>query len=277
MSETIIDLNGLLLLSEIHLQGGYGKAAERLGLSPATASRRIAELETRIGVKLLERNARYVRLTNAGERLLRGTSGHLEQIKHVVEEVREGATTIAGLVRIATTRTLAETLLVPLIGRFQATYPDVRIEMLVDEDVVDIRKQRIDFAIRGGNLSDFSAIARKLCRHRFSCWTTPHLVAQRDVPLLGYHVSRLGDATQATVVVRDMGILKQLVLSGLGEAWLPDSYCIEERDAGTLVRREDRAEYWYDIYVLYPSRAGLTQRAKAVIDALFDSDERHLS
>ncbi len=276
MSETNIDLNGLLLLSEIHLQGGYRQAADRLGLSPATASRRIADLEDKLGVKLLERNARYVGLTNAGERLLQGTTGQLEQVRLAIEDVKERANAVAGLVRIATTTTLAETLVVPIMGRLRSTYPDVRIEILVDEEVVDIRQQRIDFAIRGGDLGDFSAIARKLCRHRFSCWTIPELIEQSDVPLLSYHVSRLGDASQASVVVRDMGIIKQLVLNGLGEAWLPDSYCTQEQAGGTLVRREDREEYWYDIYVLYPSRAGLTQRAKVVIDALFESEERHL-
>lgn len=273
MNETKPDLNTIALLAEIHRLGGYGRAAERLGLSLATASRRIAALERAVGVKLLERNARYVRLTGSGERLLQQAEAPLGEIERAIEGVQESRKTVAGMVRIATTATLAETLLVPALATLRQSHPALRFEILLDEEVVDIRKHRIDFAIRAGDVRDYSAVARRIATHRISCWTTPDCLHQTELALLSYHPTQFGDASSAMVTVQDMGIIKQLVLAGLGEAWLPDTCCMAEEASGALIRRTDREEFFFEIFVVYPSRRYLTARARVVIEQLLAGKE----
>ena len=268
MSETKIDLNTLGLLADIQRLGSYGKAAREAGLSTATASRRIIALERAIGTRLLERNARYIQLTVHGERLLSQTEAPFRQIGQAIEKVQEGRRKLSGSIRIATTSTMAETILTPALASLLQTHPDLRFEILLDEDVIDIRKHRIDFALRGGDVRDYSAIARKVTTHRFSCWTSPQWFDVDDVPLLSYHASEFGDASRASVIVHDMGVLKQMVLAGMGEAWLPDSYCAAESASGTLVRCQDKREYMFDIFVVYPSRVDLTERARVVIEQI---------
>ncbi|HHC29898.1 MAG TPA: LysR family transcriptional regulator [Rhodobacterales bacterium] len=262
MDETISDLSVFLAVVEA---GSFRAAAEDLRSSPATVSRRVAALESALGTELIQRTTRQFFLTDAGARLVPEARGPLASLKRAMGEVSDGAERIAGVVRIAATHTVAETLVLPILAGLYRDYPDLRLELDLSEAIVDIRARAVDLAIRIGDLRDPTMVARKLGTDHVAFYTGPN--AGGDGPILSY-----GDAEfepePPLLRARDMRMLKTLVRQGLGGAWLPDSLCREDLAAGRLRRDAGKTVFAFDAYIVRHANRQLPRRVRIVMERL---------
>jgi len=265
MSETINRLSLLLLFRVVAEQRSFRKAADIARISPATVSRRIAELERQLGVQLFVRTTRKVYLTEAGSRLFGDTKVPIQQLEDATVRASNMRDVMSGVVRITTTFTIAETILVPIIPGLHRSEPGIRIELLLDEDVIDIRDQNIDFAIRTGNIADPTLIARKVGTDNISYFSVPG--SGLNAPLLSYGGKELEPQTPQ-LRAKDMRLLLQLVAAGFGGAWLPETLCARDVQAGKLVQDATRPSFQYELFVVYHANRFIPRRTRFVMDAV---------
>jgi DNA-binding transcriptional LysR family regulator len=141
------DLSILLTVCELN---GFRAAAKRLGLSPSTVSEKIALLETRIGVPLLVRTTRSVRPTEAGSVLVDRLSPLFTEARAAIQDASSSHKEVKGLLRLNVTGAVMVDILPPLLDRFLALHPKVRVEIMVDDRLVDITAAGCDAGIRYG-------------------------------------------------------------------------------------------------------------------------------
>src|SRR3954468_23830212 len=138
-------LHGLTVLAQ---QGSYTAAAQRLGVSKAAMSQRIAELERAAGVPLVQRTTRSVRLTEAGQRLVDDMRDPFERIAHSFAGVRDLAGVPTGLLRLTAPVVFARQQLVPRLADFLRAYPEVRLELDLSDRLTSLAMEGFDLAIR---------------------------------------------------------------------------------------------------------------------------------
>jgi DNA-binding transcriptional LysR family regulator len=263
MSETINRLGLLLLFRTVAELCSFRKAADIARVSPATVSRRIAELERRMDVQLFVRTTRQVLLTDAGTRLFNDTKGPVQQLEDATNRVSNMRDTMNGEVRIATTFTIAETVLLPLIPSIYQQESGIRINLVLDEDVIDIRGQNIDFALRIGKIADPTLIARKIGTERLGYFSAPQ--AGPSPPLLSYG-DREFEPEAPQLRAKDMRLLAKLVKGGFGGAWLPDSLCVDAESAGILTRDTTRPAAEFELFLVYHANRFIPRRVQFVMD-----------
>lgn len=151
-----MDLNALVIFAKVVEAGSFSEAAKRLSMPVSTVSRRIAELESELGLRLLERSTRNLRLTESGVEILEHARRGVEVGETVSAIVSDRVTNVSGLVRLSTPPSVSDTLVAPLICQFQQTYPNVRVQVLVTERMVDHIAEGIDLVFRLGVM--------KICR-----------------------------------------------------------------------------------------------------------------
>ena len=145
--ETIADLVAFLAIAR---ERSFTRAAAQLGVSPSALSHTIRKLEERLGVRLLLRTTRSVSTTEAGERLLRTVGPHFDQVRREVEGLSELRDKPAGTIRITSADHPAETILWPILSKLLPQYPDIHVEVSVDDTLRDIAEERFDAGIRLG-------------------------------------------------------------------------------------------------------------------------------
>lgn len=263
------DFNSLVVFAAVANHLNFRLAAQDLDLPLATVSRKVAELEKEFGVQLLQRTTRQVTLTRAGARLIQDIQQPLEQLGNAKKYLLEEQQSMRGHVRIASTRTLAELRIIPILPVLQQSYPGITIELLLDPNVVDLRFEKIDIAIRAGVIHDESLIARKLGTHTFACYCVPEMQNRQDAPVLCYDRDVEFD-TKPWFIASDLSILLDMVLNGLGKAWLLTELCEPYEKSGQLVRLKKLPQKTFDYYLVYPSRKYVSQSVRAIIDELLN-------
>lgn len=144
------DVNDLMAFLAIARERSFTRAAAKLGVSQSALSHTLRGLESRLGLRLLNRTTRSVSPTEAGERLLQRVGPHLEEIDAELAALGELRDKPSGTLRITAPDFVAETLLLPKLKRFLADYPDVKLEIIADLRLVDIVAQRFDAGVREG-------------------------------------------------------------------------------------------------------------------------------
>jgi DNA-binding transcriptional LysR family regulator len=160
------DLNALIIFARVVESNGFSEAARRLHMPVSTVSRRVVELEDELGVRLLERSTRRLRLTDIGVEILDHARRAVELNDVVGNIVSNKLTDISGTLRLTSPPSVTDTLVTPLVIAFQASYPKVRVQIFVTERHVDHIAEGIDLALRIGTLKDSTLIARKILRYR---------------------------------------------------------------------------------------------------------------
>jgi DNA-binding transcriptional LysR family regulator len=145
-----IDLNDLNAFLAVAREKSFTRAAAQLGVSQSALSQTVRGLEERLGLRLLARTTRSVAPTEAGERLMRAIGPHLESVADALAAIGSLRETPAGLVRITATEHAANSLLYPAVTRLARDYPDISIEIRVDNAFVDIVAERFDAGVRIG-------------------------------------------------------------------------------------------------------------------------------
>jgi DNA-binding transcriptional LysR family regulator len=167
------DLNSLALFAKVVEAGSFSEAARRLKMPISTVSRRIAELEDQLGVRLLERSTRNLRLTELGGEVLEHAVRSAELNEAVESVVSNRLSDVSGTLKLSAPPSVSDTLLTPLVTAFQASYPNVRVQILVTERLVDLIAEGVDLAFRLGELKDSCLVARRVLTYRHQLVASP--------------------------------------------------------------------------------------------------------
>jgi DNA-binding transcriptional LysR family regulator len=169
----IPDLNALVVFAKVVEANSFSEAARRLTMPISTVSRRIAELEDALGARLLDRSTRSLRLTELGAEVLEQAIRSAELSDAVDNIVSNRLSTVCGTLRLSAPPTISDTLLTPIVTAFQASYPDVRVQIFVTDRHIDHIAEGIDLAFRLGVRRDSSLVARKVLAYRRQLVASP--------------------------------------------------------------------------------------------------------
>ena len=279
--------------------GSLSGAGRQSGLSPASVSRQITALEDDLGVRLLNRTSRRLSLTEAGQVYLDRAEGLLQDIDEMRDAVTQLAIRPRGTLRIQSRISLGTQYVAPLIPAFLAQYPDLKLDLWLTDNDLDLTEHGIDLAIRTGDLSDSTLIGRRLASSpRVVCaspqyWaeygrpTTPEAVMNHNCLTYRFEFGVAAALWQfrtdggRSINVQVAGnfqtnngeALRLATLSGLGIALLPAWSVKDYLKAGTLERVLSDYETTVSdldsgIYAVYLSRRNLSVKTRLFIDHL---------
>jgi DNA-binding transcriptional LysR family regulator len=176
------DFNSLMIFAAVVKAKSFSEAARRLKMPLASVSRRVADLEAELGVRLLERSTRSLRLTEVGAEVLEYADRSLEICEAVDSIVSNHKATVSGVLRLSAPPNVSESLLTPLLCAFRTSYPNVRVQALITERHVDHIADGVDLAFRVGVLKDASLVARPILTYRHRLVASPEYLKRVGPP-----------------------------------------------------------------------------------------------
>ncbi len=285
-----MDLNEILIFTKVVEAGSFTAAARQLDMPKSTVSRKVADLEERLGARLLQRTTRKLHLTDVGNAFYQHAArvaAEMEEAERVVTRMQEAP---RGLLRI--TVPINFDYLGPVVASFLRRYPDVQVDMVCADRVIDLVEEGFDVAIRAGVLSDSTLIARPLGALRSFVVASPAFLKAHTVPKAPEDLARLdcvvlgagtarttwhlqADGKKVSVVVRprlvvnDFDVLRTATLAGVGVGMLPVFRCIDDLRVHRLTRL---LPAWCSpttpLQAVYPSTRHLSPKVKAFLDHL---------
>lgn len=292
------DLNDMIFFAEVVERGGFAAAGRALGIPKSRLSRRISELETSLGVRLLQRTTRRLSLTEVGEAYLRHCQALRESAQAASDTIAQVQTVPRGTIRVSCPVTLAQTVLAELLPRFLAKHPLVRVDMTVVNRAVNLVEEGMDVALRVRPSVDDSGsmVVKRLDMATQILVASPDLLIRQGTPqtlddlaamdsvamsapdgratwhLVGPNGEREVVQHSPRYVADDLLTLKFAAMAGTGICWLPDYMCHEEMRARRLVRvLPDWAPLPAIVHAVFPSRRGLSPAVRAFLDFLGDT------
>ena len=175
-------LEELQLFVSVARLGGMAASARALGLAPSVVSRRIAQLEAALGVRLFQRTTRQLKLTAAGELALESAHLALDTLASAADTMAALADRPAGTVRLAAHHLAAEVLLPPLLREFAQRHPAIRVSLIATDALVNLVDRGFDAAIHAGQLPDSQQIALRLVSYRRILCASPDYLAEHGTP-----------------------------------------------------------------------------------------------
>jgi DNA-binding transcriptional LysR family regulator len=270
--------------------GSLAAAARRLGVTPMAASRRLAALELDLGVRLVQRSTRALSLTSEGEAFLPHAEALLEAAANARAVVRPPEAGAEGLLRVTATTAFGRTVIAPMLPALLQANPELRVDLDLNDTVVDIVAQGIDLAIRIAPLRDNRLIAHRLGDSRRILCAAPSYLARHCAPhsladlpsrqcLLASGATHwLFDRAGRTVQQRVSGrvtstsieALHEAALGGLGIALLSQWYVEEDLRLGRLVELPltDAAPERFSIWAIYPTAQMVPSKVRVFVAAL---------
>jgi len=276
----------LLALADFNLvarHGGFGKAARATGRPKATLSRRVAELEASLALRLFERGGRNLKLTEEGGALHERTSVLLTELDETAAMIASGAEKPRGRLKISAPLLFSQTAMGRIAAGFALKHPDVRLEITTEDRPVDMIEEGYDLVIRVNPDPDESLVGRAFLHDRLVVVASPDLPAPAvDVAVPGvvrgaghrqvWDVMTangpLAISIEPILALSSLIMVRDAVRAGVGAACLPISLVSHDLANGTL-------QHWGDIegsdialWALYPSRRLLSARVSAFLDFL---------
>lgn len=252
-----VNLDNLALFATLAEEGSFTRAARRLQLNKATVSRRLVALEASVGARLLERNSRKVRLTEAGQPFFRRASRILEEARDLARSMSEASGAPRGLLRVTATDAIAQRLLVPVASDYLRRHPESRVQIVATQERLDILGEGMDLALRIGDLDDSAHVVRSFGAIRTGLFASPNYLRRAGplrmpedlashgiiVTLEGgearaWRLNRAGESAtihlRATLVVNSILLAREATLAGVGVARLPRFLVAEDLGVGSL-------------------------------------------
>jgi len=272
--------------------GSITEAAEQLGLAKSGVSRRLAELETRLGVRLLNRTTRRSSLTEAGRSYYEGAVKLLSDVAELDAQVADSEASLQGSLKLAAPLSFGLGHLTPAIEEFVRSHPAVRIDIDFSDRQIDLVGQGVDLAIRIAELRDSSLKARRICPIRLMLCASPAYLERHGTPgsaadltrhqVLHYDIGggpvlRLADGRggekplhiKPTLVANNGDFLRDMAIAGHGIILTPSFIAWQAVAMGEL--KPLLRALWpppLNAYAVYPQSRYLSRRARAFIDFL---------
>ncbi|HET6906155.1 MAG TPA: LysR substrate-binding domain-containing protein [Rhodanobacteraceae bacterium] len=298
--QPVPDLNDLYLFAAVVEHGGFSAAGRALNMPKSRLSKRVSQLEDRLGVRLLQRTSRRFAITEAGERFYRHVESMVGEARAAMEDLESMRGEPCGVVRMSCPVSFAQSLLAPLLPKFLELYPRVRLNLLASNRRVDVIGEGFDVAVRVRDKldSDAQLVARSFGARRVVLVASPQFLAQHGEPKAPEDLSSLpvlsmfeqeGDqvwelfdsncaarrvSVKPRLVCGEFRVLIEAALAGSGIAWLPESACVEELRSGRL--RQVLPEWGLPqgiLHIVYPSRRGMLPAVRALVDFLVEAFE----
>lgn len=284
----------LIAFHSVVKHSSFAKAADELSLSPSGVSRIVTRLEERLGVRLVQRTTRSLSLTEAGAAFYARASQILADLADAEAEAQKSTAHPRGNLRLTAPMPFGERYVTPLLEDILTKFPELSIDLVLTNRLVDIIDEGVDLAIRIGALSDSRLIARRLCTNQRVLVASPSYIARRGTPAApedlaeheciiysGFQRPRewkligpdgpTNAAVSGRVGCNTVNVLIQLALKGHGITLGPTLYVHRELIAGDLVRV--LPEYQFEetgIFAVYPSARQLSTKVRAVVDFFAD-------
>lgn len=281
---------------EIARAGSISAAAERLNVAKSAVSRRLAELEARLGVQLFNRTTRRISLTDAGTTFLRRAQSVLDDLAEAEAEAGAAQTALTGKLKIASALSFGLKHLQPVLSQFASRHPDLDIEIDFSDRRVDLIDEGFDAAVRIGTLADSSLIARKLCPIRSMVVAAPgfwaahgapkHPQDLESLPCVRYSnlvrpevISYWGPKGVNGAITADIKMLAnngefltQMAIDGHGYIVEPSFFLFEHLRTGRLTAMlSEYAWSTMSLYAVYPPTRHISARVRAFIDILVEN------
>lgn len=286
-------LTAMQVFAKVVELGSFARAAERLDLSTSACSRQVADLETHLDTRLLNRTTRKLSLTESGRAYHERCVQLLADIEEVEQAAQAGRAKPRGTLRITCSVNFGLHHVAPLLGPFLKKHPDVKLDISLSDRMVDIVEEGFDVAIRIGESRSTSVIARRLGETRMLCCASPAYLKKHGTPatpaqLTGHNCMlyeylsprnewrftgidgqehRVRVAGSAQTNNGDM--LATVAAQGLGICCEPDFIVAPHLASGALKRiLTNYAAPAATIHAVYPSRRHLSAKVRAFVDAL---------
>jgi DNA-binding transcriptional LysR family regulator len=279
-----MDLLALADFNIVARHGGFGRAARASGRPKATLSRRVAELEASLDLRLFERGARNLKLTEEGRALHERTGALLAELDETAAAIASGGEKPRGRLRISAPLLFSQLAMGKLAAEFAKRHPAVRLEVTTEDRAVDMVEEGYDLVIRVNPEKDESLVGRAFLRDRLVVVAGPSLnrpADNRAVPAVVRGSGSGRDAWDVTtwgarsriafdpvLSLSSLIMIRDAVRSGVGAACLPISLVSHDLAAGTLVHWGDIDGPEIALWTLYPSRRLLSARVSAFLDLL---------
>lgn len=183
--------------------GSFSQAARQIGVGQPAISKTIAQLEDRLQVRLLVRSTHGLSPTDAGVRFYERAKTAIQEADEAELEAKGAGAGLSGRLRVCAATTFARLMVVPRLSNFIEAHPDLEVEVVLDDRVIDLVSEGIDVALRMGDLADSSAVARRLATGRRSVVATPTYLDKHGIPQ----------------VPADLALHQALVYTQLGNGW----------------------------------------------------------
>ena len=289
------DLSDMYMFAKVIEYGGYSAASRALGIATSKLSRRVSELERRRGVHLVNRTTRSISLSDTGETFYRHCVAMLGEAEAAREAIERTRSAPQGLVRVSCPVGLLLSDVGPVLARFMADNPAVRLAVEATNRRVDVVEEGVDVAVRVRipPLEDSELAVRPLGRSNMLLVCSPWFIAQHGEPISADDLSRLptlsmsrpgnrftwefvsGDGSMAEVshvprlATDDLATLRAAALEGIGIALLPEALVRKDLADGSLVEVLEGVKVVPGVvHAVFASRRGLIPAVRALIDAL---------
>lgn len=278
-----MDLNALEDFQLVAVHGGFGRASRASGRSKATLSRRIADLEEALGVRLIERGGRSLELTEAGQLLMARTEGPMREVAEAMAAARDGLSTPRGRLRIAAPLLFSQVALGQLAAAFQAIHPEVQIEVVAEDRLANLVDEHFDVAIRINPRQDSDLVGRCFARDRLVLAAAPSMQipkgrgdkplqvpavvmpTYRDGEVWSVDEGRLTIEPQPVLRLSSLLTVRDAAAAGAGVAMLPLSLIgglLAKGELASLGAAAGEVELW----VLHTSRRLQSPKVRAFVE-----------
>ncbi len=291
----MLDFNDMAFFAEVVDKGGFAAAGRSLAIPKSRLSRRIAELESRLGARLLQRTTRKLSMTAIGERVYRHCVAMREQARSVEEVVALSHSEPCGTIRVACPVTLAQTTVSPVVSMFLARYPQVHVDMRVSNRVVDLVEDGFDLALRVRLTLDDSGsmVVKNFGRTGTLLVASPAQIARQGTARTPQDLARMDTVSMSAtdgraswsllgpagdlftfehrprLIADDLLVLQQAARDGVGVAVIPDYMCDDDLQSGRLaLALPGWAPPPAIVHAVFPSRRGLVPAVRQFLDFL---------
>ncbi|MBB5700416.1 DNA-binding transcriptional LysR family regulator [Ochrobactrum daejeonense] len=285
-------LSQLAVLAAVAAHGSFRGAARELAIAPSAVSHAVAALEEGLGVRLLARTTRSVAPTEAGRHLLERLAPALEEIDAALGAVIDTRDRPSGVLRITAPYVAAQLVIAPRLGAFATAYPDITLDLRVENGFTDIVAAGFDAGVRLGESLEADMIAARLTGNiRAAIVASPDYFETRPIPheprdllrhacirhrfpsgrTYRWEFEKAGEvqeiAIEGPLIVNDDRVILEAVSNGVGLAYLFEAYVRDAVAEGRLVRvLEDWCQPFAGLYLYYPSRRQMRPALRAFID-----------
>ncbi len=278
--------------------GSFTAAADRLGISNRLTSKYVAELEARLGTRLLQRTTRKVGLTAAGQNMLARAPALLDEVEEMLSEVSEGTRGFAGVLRISAPVTFGEVYVQDMLARFAADHPELTIDLRLNDSHVDLASEGIDLAFRIGTLSVSSLRQRRIGSMATQVVAAPAYLADHGTPKVPQDLldhTCIADTNRAAAtrwslqkggrtmmvdvrtrfMVNSARVARDQAIKGMGIAACPSFALTEALDKGQLVEvLQDWRPDPLPVSAVYLEGRTLPRKVRALIEFAYQDAKR---
>lgn len=294
----MIDLNSMMLFAKVVDAQSYSQAARDLGIPKSTISRKISQMEESLGVRLLQRNTRQLRLTQVGSEVYDKCLNILREVQTVQATIENAREDVSGNLKVAVPIAFNQELIASICSGFMKNHPKVELEVQFADGEVDLIGQQCDIAIKLGPLADSELVARLLFERNLVLVASPSYVNAHGSPLKVDDLRHqwglmLGSSRSAPIWPLGVGehkhlvsfkpkawanssaAIKQMAKDGLGIALMTEAQCRTELQKGELTRLlPDLAIEPIKAYGLYSSRFQLAPKISRFLDYFAQNIDR---